>query len=202
MTFNFTIIPLLEGRNEVDSPTFEGLIIKTEIPGANLEEMEDVLWHVLDLLVHQSIHGLHCPVSVSVLLHESLLFENFNIEKLILCCIFFESFGDPLVTVTNQHDHKFLLSQLDIRIHIHGIVILEDTANGGFELLDFFVVHGDANSHLWVLTLAHGGIRLIVVVHAVFGDSHCPLGRASQWQQISTMYELLAHVGGKVYNDL
>jgi len=156
VTINFTIIPLLDGKNKVDSPTFEGLIIKTEIPGANLEEMEDVLWHVLDLLVHQSIHGLHCPVSVSVLLHESLLFENFNIEKLILGCIFFESFRDPLVTVTNQHDHKFLLSQLDIRIHIHGIVILEDTANGGFELLDLFVIHCDANSDLWELISQHG----------------------------------------------
>lgn len=100
MTIDFTIIPLFYSKNKVDSPTFEGLIIKTEIPGANLEKMEDVLWYVLDLLVHQLIHGLHLPVTISVLLHETFLFKNFKIEKLVFGSIFFERFGDPLVAIT------------------------------------------------------------------------------------------------------
>ena len=100
VTINFTIIPLFDSKNKVDSPTFEGFIIETEVPGANLEKMEDVLWYVLDLLVHQLIHGLHLPFSFSVLLHETLLFKNLNIEKLVFGSVFFESFGDPLVAVT------------------------------------------------------------------------------------------------------
>jgi hypothetical protein len=156
VTINFTIIPLLDGKNKVDSPTFEGLIIKTEIPGANLEKMKDVLWHVLDLFVHQLIHGLHLPVSISILLHETFLFENVNVEKLVFSGVFFERFGDPFVAVTYQNDYKLLLTQFDIGIHVHGIVILEDTANGGFELLDLFVIHCDANSDLWELISQHG----------------------------------------------
>jgi hypothetical protein len=90
------------------------------------------------------------------LLHETFLFENVNVEKLVFSGVFFERFGDPFVAVTYQNDYKLLLTQFDIRIHVHGIVILEDTAYGGFELAFIFVVHGDANSDLGELIPQHG----------------------------------------------
>ena len=124
MTIDFTVISLFNSENEINSSTFEGLIIESEIPGANLEKMQDVLGYIFDFLVHQLIHSLHLPLSISVLLHETLLFENFDIKELIFRCIFLERFWNPFISITNEHDNKILLTHFDVGIHVHSVIVL------------------------------------------------------------------------------
>ena len=52
VTVDLSIVSLLQGKNEIDSTAFESLVIKTKVPCANLEQMQNVLWDLLDPFVH------------------------------------------------------------------------------------------------------------------------------------------------------
>lgn len=47
MTINLTVIPLLEGEDEINSSATELIFGQAEVPRANLEKMEAVLWDSL-----------------------------------------------------------------------------------------------------------------------------------------------------------
>ena len=71
MTVDLTVIPLLEGKNEINSSATELIFRQAEVPGANLEKMETILWNSVrrHRFVHEFIHGLHLPNTISVFLH-------------------------------------------------------------------------------------------------------------------------------------
>ena len=76
VTVDFTIISLFKAKHEVDSSSFKPILLETEVPGANLEQMEAVLWERIPrkVIVHQLIHGFHFPLAVD-LFHVAVLSE-------------------------------------------------------------------------------------------------------------------------------
>ena len=132
MTIDFTVICLFHGKDEVDSSALEGLIINAEVPSANLEHVQNVFGDILDILVHEVRHRLHLPITISVLLHKSLFNQNIDVEKLVLCCILFERIWYLFEPITNKDDNHVLLSHLNCRVEVHGVVVLQDSSNGHF----------------------------------------------------------------------
>lgn len=136
VTVDLTIVSLFEGKDEVDSSSVQRLLFKAEVPGACLEQVEAVL---LDLLFwdtfHQLLHGLHFPFAGSLILgHVTIILKIFNVKELIFGGKLFELFSDLLVTITNQDNDQILLAHVNILVHIHGVVVLDDTLQGDLQL--------------------------------------------------------------------
>jgi len=147
---DLAIVPLLDRHNEVDPPSFKGVRGQAEVPGAHLEHVKDVLGHILDALVHELVHFFHLPVAFSVLGHEAFLLEHLDVKHLVLSSIFLERFWNLVEAIGDQdHDHVSL-SHFDVGVHVHGVVVLEDSSHCGFELGLVFVIHRDANSQFRV----------------------------------------------------
>ena len=92
MTVNLTVISLLKSKNEIDSSAAELILGQAKVPGANLEEMETVLWDCVGghRIVHKLIHGLHLPLAISILLHIPVVLKVFQVEELVLGSIIFK----------------------------------------------------------------------------------------------------------------
>jgi hypothetical protein len=57
-----------------------------------------------------------------------------------------ERLGDSVITITYYGDDDVLLTHVEVFIHVHGVVVLDNTFHGGHELRFILVIHGDTNS--------------------------------------------------------
>ena len=136
MTINLTVIPLLEGKNEINSPTTELILGQAEVPGASLEKMETVLWNCVrsHRLVHEFIHGLHLPNAISVFLHIAVVLKVVHVQELVLGGIIFERLWNLVKSIANTYHYDILLSHTNLFVRIHDIVVLDDTLKRSLEL--------------------------------------------------------------------
>ena len=84
MTINLTIISLFHSKYEVNPSSLKFFILNTEVPSTNLEQMKYILWYILNIFIHDVLHGLHLPIIVSILFHESFFLQNIDIKELVL----------------------------------------------------------------------------------------------------------------------
>ena len=110
--------------------------------------MEDVLWYFFDTFIHKVFHGFHFPDTISIFIHESLLLEDLDVKELVLGCILFEALWDLIIAIADADHYKILLPHLYGRVHVHCVVVLEDSRDGHLQLCFIFVVHRDAYSQL------------------------------------------------------
>jgi len=91
VTIDLTVVSLLDGKDEVDSPSFNLLSVEPKVPGTNLEQMEDILWNFVlwHIFMHQVLHFLHLAFS-ELLLHETLVDEQLLVVESFLSSIIFE----------------------------------------------------------------------------------------------------------------
>jgi len=61
-----------------------------------------------------------------------------------------EGFGYFVKAITNKHDEKIFLAQFNFFIHVHCVVVLNDTSDRGLQLAFVLVVHSDADTKLWI----------------------------------------------------
>jgi hypothetical protein len=152
---DFAIVPLLERKHEIDSSSLKALVVQTKVPSANLEQMKNIFGDLFDAFIHQILHGFHLPLAVPVFVHITLFLENLDIEKSFFGRVLFETFRNLIKTVANTDYNQVLLFHLDVRVHAHHVVVLQDAADGGFELCLVFVVHCDADGQFRGCILKH-----------------------------------------------
>ena len=133
MTIDLTIISLLESKDEIDSSAAQLILGKTEVPGAYLEEMEAVLGNLLRWhgFVHELVHGLHLPDTISVFLHVAIVLEVIHVQEFVLGCIIFEGLRDFVITIADTYYNDILLSHGDLFVIVHDVVVLDDTFESG-----------------------------------------------------------------------
>jgi len=151
MGIDFTIVSLLYSENEVDTPSLECLAIKIKIPGARLEQMKTIVWNLIlwYFVIHKLFHGFHLIrlFTVSFLdVHITIVYQIIDIEKLFLGGPVEEILRDVLKSVGNEDDHKVLLAHIKGFVHVHCVIVLNDTLDCCFQLRFVLVVHGNANS--------------------------------------------------------
>jgi len=136
VTINLTIIPLLEGENEIDSSAAELILGEAEVPGASLEQMETVLWNCVRRYrrVHELVHGLHLPNTISIFLHIAVVLKVVHVQELVLGGIIFERLWNLVKAIANTYHYDILLSHGDLFVRIHDIVVLDDTLKSSLEL--------------------------------------------------------------------
>mmetsp|Transcript_9471 Transcript_9471/g.14522 ORF Transcript_9471/g.14522 Transcript_9471/m.14522 type:complete len:225 (-) Transcript_9471:210-884(-) len=145
VTVDLPVVLLLQSEDEVNATTGQRLIFKAEVPGADLEEMQTVLGDGLHSFVHEFDHGLHLPGAIPLLLHEALDFEDVLIEEGVLLGELLERFCDLVEAIAYQHYHEILLPHLDLGVEVHGIVVLEHSADRSLQLGFVFIVHRDTD---------------------------------------------------------
>lgn len=147
MTVDLTIISLLEAKHEIDSSSLELFLLQAEIPGADLEQVKAVLWERISgkVLVHELIHSLHFPLATN-LFHVAVLSEIALIKEFMLDGIVLERLWYSVITITDYGDDDVLLTHAQVFIHVHGIVVLDNTFHGSHELRFILVIHSDTNS--------------------------------------------------------
>ena len=155
MTVDLTIVSLLERENEVNPSSLERFVVDSEVPGADLEQMHNVFGDLLDVLGHHLVHGLHLELAVAVLGHEAFLQQDVYVQKLLLSSILPKRFWYLVKAITDADNYHVWLSQFDIGVHVHGIVVLQDSSHCHLEFSFVFIVHCDANSDLGCLLFDH-----------------------------------------------
>jgi len=104
------------------------------------------------MFVHELIHSLHYPLAVNFF-HVAALSEIALIKEFMFDGIVFERLWDSVVTITDYSDDDILLTHAQVFIHVHGVVILDDTFHCSHKLRFIFVIHGDTNSKFWLRVL-------------------------------------------------
>lgn len=160
MTINLTVIPLLEGKNKVNSSAAELILGEAEVPGASLEQMETVLWYCVrrHRWVHELVHGLHLPNAISIFLHIAVVLKIVHVQELVLGGIIFERLWNLVKTIANTYHYDILLSHGDLFVRIHDIVVLDDSLKSSLELCLIFIVHSDTHGQLWLSVVQNGEI--------------------------------------------
>jgi hypothetical protein len=154
VTVDLTVVSLFKAKHEINSSSLELFLLKAEIPGAHLEQMKAVLWKRISgkVFVHELIHGLHFPLA-TLFFHVAVLSEIALIKELMFDGVVLERLWDRVITITDYGDNDVLLTHLQVFIHVHGVVVLDNTFHGSPELRFILVVHGDTNSKSWLRVL-------------------------------------------------
>lgn len=154
MTVDLTIVSLLNSEDKINSASFKCFLFEAEVPGAGLEQMQTVLRDVCfcHRWVHQLLHRLHLPFA-SFLDHEASGLELVNVEELVLSSIILKPLLYLVISVTDAAHHHVLLLELNVWIHLHNVVVLNQASERELQLGFLFVVHRDADSELWLRAL-------------------------------------------------
>ena len=103
------------------------MVFKTEVPGAYLKKMDDVLRDVflLDFLIHKLLHGFHGPHSFTLFLHKPLLFKYVYVKEICVCCILYKGLWDFVKAVADANNDKVMLLYLDVWVQAHYVIVLQ-----------------------------------------------------------------------------
>ena len=151
MRVNLTIVTLLQSKNEIDSSTVKLVsVFEAKVPSAYLEQMEHVCRDVfsLDIVLHQLLHSLHSPFSLSFLNHVSFSFQEIFIKEFVFSGKLFKGIRNPIETITNTDYYQILLPHFQIRIFVHSVVVLQNSGHGRLQLRFVLIVHRNADGQL------------------------------------------------------
>lgn len=151
---NFSVVALLDTEHEVDSAALKNRIIDAKVPSCALETVQNVAWDIVgvDVRVHDITHVLHLEVAVAISFHEALLEEHLLVKEAFFAGKCLESRLQVVVAVNDDHNQEVVLREVCLRINLQTVVVVQAASQRVLQLLLLFVVHGDADGELWILS--------------------------------------------------
>jgi len=153
MCVDFTLVTLLNAKEEVNPVLLQVDIFQTEVPGRDLEHVEQVLRQVLrwDVVVHNVVHVLHLVFAISIFFHEASPHKNLLVKEILFSRKLLKTFGDVIVAIADEEDAEVVLRKLGLRVHAHCVVVVNNATESALQFRLVFVVHGNARSDLRIL---------------------------------------------------
>ena len=83
MRINFAVVSVFDTKHEIDSSSFEDVILDAKIPRSHLKAVQQILWDLVwaNPRIHNVLYVSHFPYIVSIGLHESFLEQDFFVKK-------------------------------------------------------------------------------------------------------------------------
>jgi len=131
MRVDFTIVPVLARKHQMDTAALEHIFSQADIPSGDLPDVEDVLRYLVLFAVHNVFEISELvlwAIGSHLLGHELLLDKHLFVEEALASGEFLERVWDPVVTIADDADEEVILIEpIGLLLNSKAVVVVDQT---------------------------------------------------------------------------